>query len=94
MLFAWVAVTSHAMAEEFTKYLFVYFPANNNENIYYAVSDNGYDYTPMNDGQMMISADTISLKKGVRDPHILRGEGNIFYMVLTDMRSADGWESI
>ena len=93
MLFAWVAVTNHAMAEEFTKYLFVYFPANNNENIYYAVSDNGYDYTPMNDGQMIISADTISLKKGVRDPHILRGEGNIFYMVLTDMRSADGWES-
>jgi len=80
-------------AEAFTKYLFVYFPSNSNENIYYALSDNGYDYTPMNDGQMIISADTISLKRGVRDPHILRGKDGYFYMVLTDMRSAEGWDS-
>ena len=80
-------------AEEFTKYLFVYFPSNSNENVYYALSDNGYDYTPMNDGQRTISADTISLKKGVRDPHILRGEDGFFYMVLTDMRCAEGWDS-
>lgn len=80
-------------AADYTKYLFVYFPDNNNENIYYALSDNGYDYTPMNDGQMIVSADTISLKNGVRDPHILRGEDGYFYMVLTDMRCAEGWES-
>ena len=82
-----------AFAEDFTRYLFVYFPSNNNENIYYALSDNGYDYTPMNNGQMIVSADTISLKKGVRDPHILRGEDGWFYMVLTDMRCAEGWDS-
>ena len=80
-------------AEDYTKYLFVYFPSNSNENVYYALSDNGYDYTPMNNGQMIVCADTISIKKGVRDPHILRGEDGWFYMVLTDMRSADGWES-
>ena len=93
LLFAYASVHLLAQTEAFTKYLFVYFPSNANENIYYALSDNGYDYTPMNDGQMIISADTISLKKGVRDPHILRGEDGYFYMVLTDMRSAEGWES-
>lgn len=89
----WTGCQLPAFAEDFTKYLFVYFPSNNNENIYYAVSDNGYDYTPMNDGQMIVAADTISLKKGVRDPHILRGEDGWFYMVLTDMRCAEGWDS-
>ena len=93
MLFAWAAFANLAKADAFTKYLFVYFPSNSNENVYYALSDNGYDYTPMNDGQMIISADTISLKHGVRDPHILRGADGYFYMVLTDMRCAEGWES-
>ena len=88
-----VALPHSLHAQEFTKYLFAYFPSNNNENVYYALSDNGYDYTPMNDGQRVVWADTISIKKGVRDPHILRGEDGYFYMVLTDMRSADGWES-
>ena len=93
LLLLWAGSLFPALAEDFTKYLFVYFPSNSNENVYYALSDNGYDYTPMNDGQMIISADTISLKKGVRDPHILRGEDGWFYMVLTDMRCAEGWES-
>ena len=93
LLFAWAAFMNLARAEAFTKYLFVYFPSNSNENVYYALSDNGYDYTPMNDGQMIISADSISLKHGVRDPHILRGADGYFYMVLTDMRCAEGWES-
>ena len=92
-LLMWAGFHLPALAEDFTRYLFVYFPSNSNENIYYALSNNGYDYTPMNDGQMIVSADTISLKKGVRDPHILRGEDGWFYMVLTDMRSAEGWDS-
>lgn len=79
--------------EKFTKYLFAYFPSNDNENVYYAISDNGYDYTPMNGGQRMVSADTVSIKHGIRDPHILRGHNGWFYMVLTDARSAEGYES-
>lgn len=93
LLLLWAGSLLPALAEDFTKYLFVYFPSNSNENVYYALSDNGYDYTPMNDGQMIVSADTISLKKGVRDPHILRGNDGWFYMVLTDMRCAEGWDS-
>ena len=40
----------------------------------------------------MNSAD-ISSTGGVRDPHILRGENNDYYMVVTDMVSAWGWSS-
>ena len=83
------------VAQNYTKYLFVYFPSNSNENIYYALSDkeSPFDFVPMNNGQMMISADTISLKRGVRDPHVLRGNDGWFYMVNTDMRCAEGWDS-
>ena len=89
----WAGCNLSALAEDYTRYLFVYFPSNQNEHIYYAVSDNGYDYTPLKDGERIISADTISIKHGVRDPHILRGEDGWFYMVLTDMRCAEGWDS-
>ncbi|WP_162182420.1 family 43 glycosylhydrolase [Neotamlana nanhaiensis] len=77
-------------------YLFSYFTGNdaNGEQIRFAVSNDGYHYTPLNNGQPIISSDTISIKKGVRDPHILRGEdGETFYMVVTDMKSAEGWSS-
>ena len=79
--------------EPYTNYLFAYFPSNWDENIYYAISADGYNYTPLNDGNRVVAADSIALKKGVRDPHILRGEDGWFYMVNTDMRSAEGWDS-
>lgn len=93
-LFA-VSSTLTALAQQYTKYLFVYFPSNDNENIYYALSDKDdpFNFVPMNSGQMVVSADTIALKKGVRDPHLLRGEDGWFYMVNTDMRCAEGWAS-
>ena len=79
--------------EPYSAYLFVYFPSNQDENIYYALSTDGYNYTPINNGQMVVNSDTISLKGGVRDPHVLRAPDGNFYMVCTDMRSAQGWES-
>jgi hypothetical protein len=76
-------------------YLFAYFTGNRpeQEQICFAVSDNGWDYTPLNGGQPVLGSDSIALKKGVRDPHILRGEDGAFYMVATDMRSSQGWSS-
>jgi len=77
-------------------YLFVYFTGNNQdqEQIRYSLSNDGMNYTPLNSGNPVISSDTISLKKAVRDPHILRGiDGKTFYMVVTDMKSAEGWTS-
>ena len=82
--------------EDYTKYLFAYFPSNSDENIYYAVADkdNPYDFTVLNDGKMVMSADSVSIKSGLRDPHILRGNGDgYYYMVATDMKSAEGWSS-
>nr|WP_321406025.1 family 43 glycosylhydrolase [uncultured Carboxylicivirga sp.] len=84
-----------AEKEDRAAYLFSYFTGNDTdgEQIRFAVSNNGFDYTPLNNGQRIISSDTISLKGGVRDPHILRGEDGYFYMVVTDMKSAEGWSS-
>lgn len=80
---------------DYTAYLFVYFTGNSSsqEQVFYALSYDGFNYTPLNDGNPVIGADTIALKQSVRDPHILRGEDGMFYMVLTDMRSAEGWSS-
>ena len=72
-------------------YLFTYFTGNapEQEQICYALSDDGYNYTPLNYGAPVIKSDTIALTGCVRDPHILRGEdGNTFYMVVTDMKSS------
>ncbi len=85
-----------AEAENREAYLLAYFTGNdtNGEQIRFALSNNGINYTPLNNGNRIISSDTISIKGGVRDPHILRGEdGETFYMVVTDMKSAEGWSS-
>ena len=76
-------------------YLFAYFNGNlqAQEQIYFALSDDGFNYAPLNGGKPIISSDTIALKRAVRDPHILRGEDGCFYMVVTDMKSSDGWDS-
>ena len=77
-------------------YLFTYFTGNDpaQEQICYALSDDGYNFEPLNGGHPVISSDTIALTQCVRDPHILRCEdGKTFYMVITDMKSSLGWAS-
>ena len=77
-------------------YLFVYFTGNrkDEEQIRFAVSDNGYNFKALNHDNPIISSPAISLTGGVRDPHILRGvDGKTFYMVVTDMVSDLGWNS-
>ena len=85
-------VTIHER-EPYTHYLFVYFPSNSNENLYYAISQDGYNYTPLNNGQPFFTAEGNTVMGGLRDPHILRGEDGKFYMAVTDMKSALGWSS-
>lgn len=83
-------------SDEMVAYLFTYFNSNapEDEQICYALSDDGYNYTPLNNGFPVIESDTIALTQCVRDPHILRCEdGKTFYMVVTDMRSSLGWSS-
>ena len=88
--------TTAASDNEMVAYLFTYFNSNapEDEQICYAISDDGYNFTPLNHGLPVISSDTIALTQCVRDPHILRCEdGKTFYMVCTDMRSQLGWSS-
>ncbi len=87
---------AQAQNTEKVAYLFTYFTGNapEQEQICYAISDDGYNYTPLNEGKPVISSDTIAITGCVRDPHILRGEdGKTFYMVVTDMKSSLGWSS-
>ena len=82
--------------EGFSAYLFVYFTGNSNdqESIRFALSNDGYTYKALNNNLPVLGSDTISEKHGIRDPHILRGvDGKTFYMVATDMKSANGWNS-
>ncbi len=93
------AFSLHANAqtdEPKVAFLFTYFTGNapHEEQICYALSDDGYNYTPLNHGNPVIKSDTIAYTGCVRDPHILRGEdGKTFYMVITDMKSSLGWSS-
>ena len=90
---------ANAVAEdpnEMVAYLFTYFNSNDpkDEQICYALSEDGYNFTPLNGGNPVISSDTIAFTQCVRDPHILRCEdGKTFYMVVTDMKSNLGWSS-
>lgn len=77
-------------------YLFTYFTGNakDDEAIRFAISTDGYNFRALNNNQAVIDSKQISATGGVRDPHILRGvDGKTFYMVATDMVSAQGWDS-
>jgi hypothetical protein len=77
-------------------YLWVYFTGNTadtQENIFYALSSDGFNFKTLNSGNFVIKSDTISNMIGVRDPHVMRGPDGKFYMVATDMRASKGWES-
>ena len=81
---------------KYSSYLFAYFTGNNQneEAIHFALSTDGYNYQALNNNQPIIDSKVISSSGGIRDPHILRGaDGKIFYMVVTDMVSANGWSS-
>ncbi|MDD3080242.1 MAG: family 43 glycosylhydrolase [Paludibacter sp.] len=82
--------------EGYAGYLWVYFTGNTaytQENIFFALSSDGYNYKTLNSGNYVIKADTISNMNGVRDPHIMRGADGKYYMVATDMRASLGWSS-
>ena len=84
-----------AKTKKTAAYLFTYFTGNapEQEQICYAISDDGWNYTPLNDGKPIIASADIALTGCVRDPHILRGKDGWFYMVVTDMKSSLGWSS-
>lgn len=85
-----------AKNNKLTAYLFVYFTNNSpeGEQLRFAVSRDGFHYTPLNNGKRVVDLDNVARWKCIRDPHILRGEdGKSFYIVATDMKSSAGWSS-
>ncbi len=83
-------------SRKYTAYLFPYFTGNrkDEEQIRFSISYDGYNFRALNNGEPIVNSDDISLTGGVRDPHIIRCEdGKTFYMVVTDMVSANGWSS-
>lgn len=90
------ARTAAVEEKDMAGYLFVYFTGNDisQEAICFALSNDGLSWHKLNGGRPVIDSKVISSTGGVRDPHILRGEdGHTFYMVATDMVSANGWDS-
>lgn len=87
-----LAIGAYAQTDEPTRYLFAYFTNNTSEGqqVCYAVSRNGLDFTPLNGGRPVIASDTISRSGGVRDPHLLRTDDGWFLQVLTDMDMSRG----
>lgn len=96
IILALTVLPALAQKQKNTAYLFTYFTGNTGleESIRFAISTDGYTYRALNNDQPVISSAAISSTGGVRDPHILRGaDGKTFYMVVTDMVSAKGWDS-
>lgn len=84
---------------EYGGYLFAYFEGDGEplmqEHLRFGVSEDGFNWKALNDNNPIVSSDTISQTKGIRDPHILRCEdGKTFYLVATDMSAVrNGWKS-
>jgi len=96
----WLFASEQAVAQQkFNGYLFAYFEGSGEgakqEQLRFAVSENGRNWTALNQNLPVISSDQISGSGGIRDPHLLRGEdGKSFYLTATDMFTKKyGWDS-
>lgn len=73
--------------KDFAGYLLVYFK-DQNQSAYLAVSQDGYTFTDINQGQPLFIGSELAEQKGVRDPHITRGPDGAFYLAMTDLHIA------
>lgn len=78
---------------KYSGYLFCYFTGNEpeKERICFAVSVDGYKFKPLNNGEPVIKQTKGTLC--MRDPFLLRGNDGRFYIIATDMKSSQGWDS-
>ena len=92
-LLTWSAL--QAQTSDLAGYLFAYFQGNgtSQEHLFYAISSDGLNYTPLNGGTAVVDFTSIAVKKNIRDPFITRAEDGTWLMVSTDMRSSEGWSS-
>lgn len=86
------------IACQFDGYLFAYFEGKESkseqEQLRFAVSADAINWKALNNNRSIIPSSEISQTGGIRDPYIMRGEDNKFYMVATDMFTRkNGWET-
>jgi len=65
-------------------YLFTYFN-DPTHSLFMAISYDGYTFTAVNNGEPIISGDSIAEQRGIRDPHICRAPNGRFYIAMTDL---------
>jgi hypothetical protein len=73
-----------ATEEDMKAYLMVYFK-DTTHSLYFAISNDGYSFTDVNNANPIIGGDSIAEQKGIRDPYIYRGPDGTFYLALTDL---------
>ena len=81
-----VTVKAKKKQEKTTDYLFAYFTGNTvkGENIFFAVSNDGLNYSELNDGKDVLTS--TKGEKGLRDSFVMRShEGDKFYLIATDL---------
>ena len=76
--------TEAPQEKDMAAYLMVYF-LEHGHNVYFAISRDGRTFTDVNNGQPVMTGDTLALQKGIRDPHLYRAPDGSFYMALTDL---------
>jgi predicted GH43/DUF377 family glycosyl hydrolase len=70
--------------KDLAAYLLVYFK-DQDHSLYFALSSDGYTFTDVNNGQAVMKGADLAEQKGIRDPHIVRGPDNAFYLSMTDL---------
>ena len=70
--------------KDMAAYLLVYFK-DETHSIHLALSSDGYSFTSLNDDKPIIDGKEVAEQKGLRDPYIMRGPDNKFYIAATDL---------
>ena len=80
-----VAKTNRSLTEkDMGAYLFTFF-SDPTHSLFMAISYDGYTFTAVNNGEPIISGDSIAEQHGIRDPHIYRAPNGKFYIAMTDL---------
>nr|ADR64672.1 glycol-hydro-43-superfamily protein [uncultured microorganism] len=80
-----MAKSKRALTEkDMGAYLFTFF-SDPTHGLFMAISYDGYTFTAVNNGEPIISGDSIAEQHGIRDPHIYRAPNGKFYIAMTDL---------
>lgn len=67
--------------EEKTAYLVAYMKGDDENHLYYALSEEGFKFTPLNNGNPVLEANLND--KLIRDPHVIKDKDGVYHLVAT-----------